>query len=227
MEYREIESKIISLITEEFYRPSEEEKKDINVSSEIIDEKGKRLLELEEKCKKCTKCSLYKEATNLVFSDGDYHSGIVFVGEAPGEEEDKQGKPFVGRAGKLLTSTLEEYGMKRSSVYICNVLKHRPPGNRDPLPDEIALCSPYLLEQLSIIQPSIVITLGNFSTKFLLNTNEGILRLRGKFRKSPLGYIIFPTFHPAAVLRNMNYLPDFKKDISIVVSFVNSGGKLP
>jgi len=182
--------------------------------------KASQLMKLEEMCKKCTRCELHKYATNLVFSDGSPEAKLVFVGEAPGAEEDAQGKPFVGRAGKLLTATLESMGMPRKDVYICNILKHRPPENRNPLPHEISACTPYLVEQLNIIRPTLIVTLGNFSTKFLLNTEEGISRLRGIEKQSPLGYSVMPTYHPAAVLRNMNLLKDFQKDIEYAVNRV-------
>lgn len=210
MNYLDIIDKVSSILKEEFYI----EKKS------SYDEKKSKLEELKSKCMSCTKCELYKTATNLVFSDGDYNSMLVFVGEAPGEDEDLQGKPFVGRAGKLLTNVLEEYGIKRENVYICNVLKHRPPNNRNPLPEEIAVCSPYLIEQLKIINPKLIVSLGNFSTKFLLNTQEGISKLRGILKKSILGYDILPTYHPAAVLRNMGLINDFKNDIKKAIDFV-------
>jgi DNA polymerase len=222
MDIEEIKYKIFAYLTEEFCI-LEEQNKDNKETSQNFSEKFLKLKELEERCKKCTKCTLYKDALNLVFSDGDYNASLVFVGEAPGEEEDKQGKPFVGRAGKLLTMVLEEFGMPRERVYICNVLKHRPPGNRNPLPEEIAVCTPYLIEQLSILKPKLVVTLGNFSTKFLLNSNEGVSRLRGVVRKSPLGYNVLPTYHPAAVLRNMNHIEEFKNDIKKALNYIKSG----
>ena len=124
----------------------------------------------------------------------------MFVGEAPGATEDQQGKPFVGRAGKLLDELLREIGLERPQVFIANVLMCRPPGNRDPLPDEVAACSPWLDQQLELVDPSVVVTLGNFASKLLLRTTEGITRLRGRaypFRRG----VLIPTFHPAAVLR--------------------------
>ncbi|MGC8764887.1 MAG: uracil-DNA glycosylase [Brevinematia bacterium] len=214
-----ITEKILALIKEEFYF------RENQPVENLLDEKGKKLKLLEEKCKNCQKCNLYKTSKNLVFSDGDYNSALVLVGEAPGEEEDIQGKPFVGRAGRLLTSILENLGVRRSSVYICNILKHRPPGNRNPEPEEIALCSPYLVEQLLIIKPRLIVALGNFSTKFLLNTKEGISSLRGIMRKSPLGYTVLPTYHPAAVLRNMNLIEDFKMDIKKAIELVEKEDK--
>ncbi len=191
------------------------------IEKKYYDEKSIKLEELEKKTLECKKCDLYKTATNLVFSDGDHNSELVFVGEAPGEDEDLQGKPFVGRAGKLLNATIEELGFSRLNFYICNILKHRPPGNRNPEPEEVALCSPFLLEQLAIIKPKIIVTLGNFSTRFLLDTKEGISKLRGMIRKSNYGYDVLPTYHPAAVLRNMGLLTEFKEDIKKAIIYLS------
>jgi DNA polymerase len=183
-------------------------------------EKAARLNDLAEECKSCRNCELYKTATNLVFFDGSPDAGIVFIGEAPGADEDAQGKPFVGRAGKLLTATIEEMGLPRRNVYICNILKHRPPDNRNPLPHEIEACTPFLVRQLEILQPRLIITLGNFSTRFMLKTEEGITKLRGRIMASPMGYQIMPTYHPAAVLRNMGLIGEFKNDIRNALDFV-------
>jgi len=172
------------------------------------------LQKLEQKCQSCTACSLYKSATQLVFGDGNPNARLVIIGEAPGKDEDIQGIPFVGRAGKLLPATLEECGMPRSEVYICNILKHRPPENRNPSPEEILACTPNLIQQLAILKPAVILTLGNFSTQFMLDTKIGITKLRGKTQNSPFGYLVLPTLHPAAILRNMNHLPDFKADLS-------------
>ncbi len=186
-------------------------------------EKAIKFEELETACSNCKKCVLYKTAKNLVFSDGSPDASLVFIGEAPGADEDEQGKPFVGRAGKLLTATIEKSGLSRSEVYICNILKHRPPDNRNPLPDEIEACSPYLVEQLALIKPRIIVTLGNFSTKFLLATDEGITKLRGIMKISPWGYNVIPTYHPAAVLRNPNLQPVMEGDIKKAIEECRSG----
>jgi uracil-DNA glycosylase len=182
--------------------------------------KAEALSALEDECKKCRNCSLYKTAANLVFYDGDPDAAIVFVGEAPGADEDEQGKPFVGRAGKLLTAAITELGLPRQDVYICNILKHRPPENRNPLPGEIAACTPFLTKQLEILQPKVLITLGNFSTRFILKTEEGITKLRGNFYTSPEGYRVMPILHPAAILRNMNQLDEFKADLKKAIKSV-------
>lgn len=150
----------------------------------------------------CTKCKLATAGrTQVVFGMGNPEADLMFVGEGPGAEEDKQGLPFVGRSGQLLDKILfEELGITRESVFIANVVKCRPPGNRDPEPDEIDACRPWLEQQLDLIQPKVVVTLGNFATKLLLETKEGITKLRG--RSYPFrGGVLIPTFHPAAVLR--------------------------
>jgi uracil-DNA glycosylase len=147
----------------------------------------------------CTRCRLAKGRTQVVFGAGDPHAELVFIGEGPGFHEDKQGEPFVGAAGQLLTRMLGEIGLGRESVYICNIVKCRPPGNRDPRPDEIEACTPWLVEQLSLIQPQVVVTLGNFATRFVLDTQTGITRLRGRVHDWH-GRMVIPTFHPAAIL---------------------------
>ena len=174
-----------------------------------------QLDELEEEAMQCRKCPLYKTAQHLVFSDGDPEKGIVVIGEAPGADEDRTGRPFVGRAGQLLTRTIEKLGYKRSDVYICNILKHRPPNNRNPQPDEISACTPFLIRQLELIKPAVIVTLGNYSTKFILDTETGITKIRGRLHTSPAGYKVLPTLHPAAVLRNMNRLADFESDLAL------------
>src|SRR5438309_5843378 len=149
----------------------------------------------------CTRCALAQGRTHVVFGMGDPHADLMFVGEGPGAEEDQQGLPFVGRSGKLLDQLMmEEIGITRDRCYIANTVKCRPPGNRDPLPDEVATCRPYLEQQLDLIAPRVVVTLGNFATKLLLDTNEGITRLRGRTYPFRDGVLV-PTFHPAAVLR--------------------------
>ncbi len=140
-------------------------------------------------------------ATQAVVSDGTPQAKLVFVGEAPGRDEDLQGVPFVGAAGQLLTKMIEAIGMKREDVYICNVLKHRPPGNRTPLPEEVDACFPYLQEQLTIVQPTVICTLGAVATKALLGPYVSITKIRGEIRDYQ-GIPVIPTFHPAYLLRN-------------------------
>jgi uracil-DNA glycosylase len=159
--------------------------------------------DLEREALGCTKCALAEGRTQVVFGAGSRESDLVFVGEGPGAEEDRQGIPFVGRAGQLLTKLIQGIGMSRDDVYITNVVKCRPPGNRDPQPGEIDACRPYLDAQLDFLQPLVVVTLGNFATKLLLETKEGITRLRGQeFSYRDGAAVLVPTLHPSAVLRN-------------------------
>ncbi len=159
------------------------------------------LAEVEAQAAACTRCRLAAGRTHVVFGMGDPGAELMFVGEGPGAEEDRQGLPFVGRSGQLLDRLIfEEMGIGRDRCYIANVTKCRPPGNRDPLPDEIEACRPYLEAQLEIIDPSVVVTLGNFATRLLLGTSEGIQRLRGKSYPFRRGSLV-PTYHPAAALR--------------------------
>ena len=157
---------------------------------------------LAEEASGCARCKLAGLGrTQVVFGMGDPGADLMFIGEAPGAEEDKQGLPFVGRSGQLLDRLLlEELGMTRDQCYIANVLKSRPPGNRDPEPDEIAACRPWLERQIELIEPRVFVTLGNFATKLLLETKEGITKVRGTSYPFRTGVLI-PTFHPAAVLR--------------------------
>jgi DNA polymerase len=149
----------------------------------------------------CTKCPLAAGRTQVVFGVGDPQADLLFVGEGPGREEDLAGEPFVGRSGKLLDRLmLEEIGLTRDRCYIANVVKCRPPQNRNPAPDEIEACRPYLEEQITLIKPSVVITLGNFATRLLLETTDGIRQLRGSVFPYRSGHLV-PTYHPAYVLR--------------------------
>ena len=149
----------------------------------------------------CQLCSLGKTRHNLVFGSGNPRAQVVFVGEAPGADEDQQGLPFVGRAGQLLTNIIKAMGLERKDVYICNILKCRPPQNRNPLPEEIQACEPFLKNQLRIIAPSIICALGSFAAKTLLKTEVPITALRGRFH-SYEGIKLMPTYHPAYLLRN-------------------------
>ena len=158
-------------------------------------------MELERAVLSCTACPLAEGRTQAVFGVGNPDADLMFVGEAPGKEEDLRGEPFVGRAGKLLDKLLaEEMELTRDRCYIANVLKCRPPGNRNPRPDEIASCRPYLEEQIERIEPKVIVTLGNFATRLLLDTTEGITKVRGKIY--PYGNArLVPTFHPSAALQ--------------------------
>jgi DNA polymerase len=151
----------------------------------------------------CTRCRLSQGRTQVVFGVGNPHADLMFVGEAPGFHEDKEGVPFVGQAGKLLDKLLGGIGLERSEVYIANVLKCRPPGNRDPQPDEIESCEPHLFRQIELIQPRVVATLGNFATKLLSGKPTGITRVHGQEQEVTLGgnrVLLYPLYHPAAAL---------------------------
>jgi len=151
----------------------------------------------------CTKCRLAEGRTQVVFGVGDPSADLMFVGEAPGFHEDQQGKPFVGQAGKLLDKLLAGIGLDREQVYIANVLKCRPPGNRDPQPDEIEACEGHLFRQISLIEPKVVATLGNFATKLLSGKPTGITRVHGAEQEATLGgrrVLLYPLYHPAAAL---------------------------
>jgi DNA polymerase len=158
---------------------------------------------VEREALQCVKCALHETRTNVVFGEGNPEARLLFVGEAPGRDEDLQGRPFIGRAGQLLTRIIESIDLTREEVYIANVLKCRPPKNRNPLPDEISCCLPYLTRQIEIIQPRIICALGAFAAQTLVGSNEGIGKLRGKFYDYQ-GAKLMPTFHPAACLRNPN-----------------------
>ncbi|HSO52447.1 MAG TPA: uracil-DNA glycosylase [Actinomycetes bacterium] len=147
----------------------------------------------------CTRCRLHQSRTQVVFGQGDPRADLMFVGEAPGFHEDRQGIPFVGPSGQLLNRLLEGIGLRRQDVYICNVVMSRPPQNRDPQPDEIAACRPWLDAQIRLVDPKVVVTLGNFAAKTLLETTTGITRLRGQTYPFQ-GRVLLPTFHPAAAL---------------------------
>lgn len=158
-----------------------------------------RLEELARVASTCTRCRLAQGRTQVVFGTGSPRADLMFIGEGPGYHEDKQGEPFVGAAGQLLNRLLEEIGMRRADVYITNVVLCRPPGNRDPLPDEIEACKPYLMEQVALVDPRIIVTLGNFATRVILDRAASISRVRGQ-RFTWEGRTVIPTFHPAAVL---------------------------
>jgi len=166
------------------------------------------LLQVREELGECTRCKLHSKRTQIVFGVGNPKAELVFVGEAPGADEDAQGEPFVGRAGQLLTKIIEAMGLKREDVYICNILKCRPPNNRTPESDEILACQPFLLKQLQAIQPKFICALGGPATQTLLQTKEGITKLRGRFHDFH-GIPLLPTFHPAYLLRN----PSEKKTV--------------
>jgi uracil-DNA glycosylase family 4 len=151
--------------------------------------------------RRCTRCPLHQTAIQGVPGEGNPHARFVVAGEAPGATEDETGRPFVGAAGQLLTKILAAINLRREDVFICNVIKHRPPGNRNPLPNEIAACSPYLIRQLELIQPGVILALGTFAAQTLLETKESIGKLRGRVHRYH-GIPLIVTYHPAALLRN-------------------------
>ena len=165
----------------------------------------------------CTRCVLAEGRTQVVFGNGDPNADLMFVGEAPGFHEDKQGVPFVGQAGKLLDQLLGGIGLTRENVYVANVLKCRPPGNRDPMPDEIEACESHLFRQVELIQPKVVATLGNFSTKLLSGKPLGITRVHGQEQEVTLGgrsVLLYPLYHPAAALYTPSMLDVLREDFA-------------
>jgi|TARA_B100001105_G_scaffold39893_1_gene28808 DNA polymerase len=181
---------------------------------------------LSEEASACTGCGLAAGRTTVVFGSGSATADLMFVGEGPGAREDEQGVPFVGRSGRLLDSLLaEELGMDRSDCYMANVVKCRPPDNRDPRPDEMAACRPYLERQLELVDPTVVVTLGNFSSKLLLGTDVGITKLRGQaYRFGDPERHLVPTFHPAAALRGgADVLDRMRADLSHAGQLVEAG----
>jgi uracil-DNA glycosylase len=170
------------------------------------------LAELRVVAESCVACGLAETRTKVVFGAGADDADLMFVGEAPGRNEDLQGEPFVGAAGRLLDSLLDEAGIARDRVYIANVLKCRPPGNRDPRPNEIDSCKGFLRSQLELVDPRVVVTLGNFATKLLLKTDTGIKRLRGTSYRWWRDKVLVPTYHPAAALRGGDRITDLMRE---------------
>jgi DNA polymerase len=187
--------------------------------SATAEERREQLVALYKEVSTCTKCPLHETRAKTVFGAGNADAELMFVGEAPGAEEDRQGLPFVGRAGQLLNQLLEEIGLSREQVFIANVLKSRPPGNRDPQPLEIEACKPYLFEQVRLIEPKVVCTLGNFATKLLSGSPAGITRVRGTPQVHELGgrtVFLLPLLHPAAALRTPAMKEQLREDLATV-----------
>ena len=175
------------------------------------------LVELYREVSGCTRCPLHAGRTKAVFGAGNADAELMFVGEAPGAEEDRQGLPFVGRAGQLLNQLLEGIGMKREDAFIANILKSRPPGNRDPQPEEIAACWPYLERQIQLIEPRVIATLGNFATKKITGSPLGITRVRGTPQVHEIAgrtVFVFPLLHPAAALRTPSLVETLREDFA-------------
>lgn len=188
-------------------------------------DKREKLKEFYLKIRDCDRCELSKVRTKFVFGSGSADAKVMFVGEAPGKNEDLQGLPFVGQAGKLLDELLGSIGYERSEIFIANVLKCRPPGNRDPRIEEIDTCKGYLVEQIKIIDPKIICTMGRFSTQLLLDTDKGISSLRGKiFRVG--NHIIMPINHPAAALYTPSKMEVLKEDFQKIKRLIDSGGEI-
>ena len=163
----------------------------------------------------CQLCPLGQTRTNLVFGVGNPHARVMFVGEGPGKNEDLQGEPFVGAAGKKLDSLLSIAGLTRSEIYIANVVKCRPPGNRNPTPEEIEACSPFLREQIRSIWPDVIVCLGNFASQWILKTDRGVTSLRGQLHQ--VGhFVVCPTFHPAACIYHSDWQPLLEADLAMV-----------
>jgi uracil-DNA glycosylase len=182
------------------------------------------LVELFKQVESCRKCPLHETRTRAVFGAGDADADLMFVGEAPGAEEDRRGLPFVGRAGQLLNELLEGIGLSREDVFIANVLKSRPPGNRDPQPLEIEACRPYLFDQVRLIEPRVICTLGNFATKLLTGNPAGITRVRGTPQVHELGgrtVFLLPIFHPAAALRTPAMKETLRADFELLPALLS------
>jgi uracil-DNA glycosylase len=180
-------------------------------------ERAAALREYSDQTAICTTCALAQGRTQVVFGSGSPDADLMFVGEAPGFHEDQQGVPFVGQAGKLLDTLLGAIGLTRADVFVANVLKCRPPGNRDPLPEEIAACEPHLFRQIELIQPKLVATLGNFATKLLSGKPAGITRVHGYEQEVTLGarnVLLYPIFHPAAALYTPSMLKVLEEDFA-------------
>lgn len=171
--------------------------------------------EIQAACSECMKCPLGQTRTNLVFGVGNPHAKVMFIGEGPGKNEDLKGEPFVGAAGKLLDQMLERIGVPRSDIYIANILKCRPPNNRDPHPDEIEACTPWLREQVASVHPTVLVTLGNFATKFILQTNRGITQLRGQVQVTG-PFRVIPMFHPAAAIYDRGKVSALEADFDLL-----------
>jgi DNA polymerase len=182
-------------------------------------EKEMTLALLAQQVSTCTRCELSRTRKSVVFGEGSDRAELVFVGEAPGEEEDLRGRPFVGRAGKLLDQMIERIGLRREQVFICNVLKCRPPRNRDPQPGEVDACKAYLLAQLELIQPRVICTLGRHAYNTLLNVDARITRIRGIFTEYN-GITLLPTYHPSFLLRNQNAIKDANEDMEKLKKFL-------
>ena len=188
-------------------------------------ERREELVALYHRLRDCHDCPLKATRTKLVFGAGNADADLMFVGEAPGANEDLQGLPFVGRAGQLLNELLGEIGLTRDDAFVANVLKCRPPGNRDPLPEEIAECEPHLMEQIRLLEPKVICTLGNFATKLLTGQPTGITKAAGRPQERELGglpVVLYPLFHPAAALRTPATKEKLRQDMSRLPALIEA-----
>jgi uracil-DNA glycosylase family 4 len=200
------------------------------VEPRSAEERREELVELFREVSRCERCPLYRTRTKAVFGAGNADADLMFIGEAPGQQEDLLGLPFVGRAGKLLDALLEEVGLARADVFIANVLKSRPPGNRDPQPDEIEACKPYLHRQIDLIEPKVICTLGNFATKLLTRSPRGITGVHGRPQVHELGgrtVRVFPLYHPAAALRSTKTLDELREDFTRLSALLAEPAPVP
>ena len=181
------------------------------------EERGRRLELLAAEVAGCTRCPLHETRTQTVFSRGTARSGLCFIGEGPGADEDAQGYPFVGKAGQLLDRMIIAMGFERDDVYVCNIVKCRPPNNRKPTPEEMTACMPYLEQQLELVQPSVIVAMGATAVQGLLGTTAGITRLRGKWKLYKGRIAVMPTFHPAYLLRTPRAKRDVWEDLQAVL----------
>lgn len=190
-------------------------------------ERAETLEEIRRDLGECQRCKLWSTRTQLVFGEGNPQARLMFVGEGPGADEDASGRPFVGRAGQLLTRMIEAIGFQRDEVYIANVVKSRPPGNRAPERDEVEACLPFLRRQIAAIWPQLIVTLGNPATQALLDSKVGITRLRGTFHPYPAlsEILVLPTYHPAYLLRSPDKKPEAWEDLKKVRDFLQSSGR--
>jgi DNA polymerase len=180
-------------------------------------ERQRRLAMLADEAQACTRCALHLERKQAVFARGTGSSGLCFVGEGPGADEDEQGFPFVGAAGQLLDRMIAAMGIERDDVYVCNIVKCRPPKNRTPEPEEMSACMPYLTEQLALVEPQVIVALGKTAVQGLFGTAEGITRVRGRWRLYQGKVAVMPTFHPAYLLRNPAAKREVWADLQLVL----------
>jgi uracil-DNA glycosylase family 4 len=194
------------------------------------EERREELVRVFREASGCIRCPLHQGRTKVVFGNGNANADLMFVGEAPGQQEDLQGLPFVGRAGNLLDQLLDEVGLKRADVFVANVLKCRPPGNRDPQPEEIETCRPYLARQVELIEPKVICTLGNFATKLLTRSQRGITGVHGRPQVHELGgraVRVYPIYHPAAALRSTKVLEELREDFRRLPELLEEPAPVP